>query len=103
MTIGALRIQTPVGVVEIGDTVTVDLSTDPVARAYGWPNEVTGKAVSAHADHLIVYPEGAYASLALMGFALLLSADNAGQVTKVVKASGDHMEEVQARQSRGAT
>jgi len=96
MTMGCLSIQTPVGLVEGGDTVTVDLSRDPVARNYEWPKRVSGRVVSAHSDHLNVALEGLRVPGHLgtqpdsflpppMGFMYLLGADNASQVVKVVK------------------
>jgi len=42
MTIGAqVTIQTPAGLVEIGDTIKIDVSNDPVARNYNWPKIIS--------------------------------------------------------------
>ena len=86
MTIGALRIQTPVGVVEVGDVVTVDLSNDPVAMNYGWPKQVIGKVFDAHAGCLVVALDGLRIPNHHTSPCLLLGADNADNVLKVVKA-----------------
>ena len=80
MTMACLSIQTPAGLVEVGDTVTVDLSNDPVARSYGWPKRASGRVVSAHSGCLNVALEGL-----TMGFMFSLGADNASMVVKVVK------------------
>ena len=91
MTMACLSIQTPAGRVEVGDTVTMDLSQDPIARSYGWPKRASGRVVSAHSDCLNVALEGLKAmgtqsgSVPPMGIMLLLGADNASQVVKVVK------------------
>ena len=93
MTMGCLSIETPAGLVEVGDTVTVDLSRNPIARNYGWPKKATGIVVSAHCDLL----EVAFTELKApriqsdsplpppLGFMLWLGADNAETIVKVVK------------------
>ena len=83
MTMACLSIQTPAGRVEVGDTVTMDLSQDPIARSYGWPKRASGRVVSAHSDCLNVALERL--KVPPMGIMLLLGADNASQVVKVVK------------------
>lgn len=91
MSIGNLRsIQTPAGVVEIGDTIEFDASEDPLERNYGWPKTITGKVFGCHTDHLCVdadvpIPGHLKTPIPPSGFTWKLSKENAVQVKKIVK------------------
>ena len=91
MTIGPqLTIQTPAGLVEIGDTIKIDVSNDPVARNYNWPKVISGMVYGAHDDHLLVradvaIPQHLVTPMPPAGFGWRLSEDNADQVVEVVK------------------
>ena len=91
MTIGPqISIQTPAGLVEIGDTIKIDVSNDPIARNYRWSKIITGAVYGAHNGHLLVRadvatPQHLVTPMPPAGFAWRLSKDNADQVVEVIK------------------
>ena len=91
MAIGSqLTIQTPVGPVEIGDTIKIDMGDGVVARNYNWPKIITGKVFSCHADYLLVnmdvpIPTHLKTPMPPTGFAWHLGEDTAYRVVEVIK------------------
>lgn len=85
-------IQTPAGLVKIGDEIEIDLGNDPVARNYNWPERAKGKVNSGHADYLLVdmavpVPKHLKSPIAPLGFSWRLSKETASQVTRIVRSS----------------